>query len=280
MAEPYERINEVYVEDSGVSEREAPALEILEGVLGSLSVEQVASPAEAKAMIVIGGDGSFLHAVRRHAFPDIPVTGINTGTLGFFMDTPPDEEAITGMVENLASGLYAVKSLPILEVPVDGKDVPEYALNEVGIGRDGSQSFNASLRIGEGEFEHFVGDGLIFSTPQGSTSYNLSAGGPILQEDLKAYVVTPSNPHKSHHYFSLAAPAVVSAETEAVVEAKDTEKRPFKVEVDGKEIEEWPEGQSQVIVRVAADKRLQVIRFDGHDYFSRVSATFRGKRAF
>src|SRR5262249_2066170 len=126
--------------------------------------------------------------------------------------------------------------------------------------------------------EHFVGDGFIFATPQGSTSYSFSAGGPILQEDVPAYVVTPSNPHQSHQYFSLTAPAIVSGDTEAVVAVKDAVKRPFEVSVDG-HILDWPDGEEEVKVGVAQDKSLRIMRFDGHDYFAHVSAAFRGKRS-
>jgi len=272
------QIREVYIDRTALREDNTEVLDILSAALGAVAIEQVATPDEADAMIVTGGDGAFMHALRRHGFPNVPVTGINTGTLGFYMDTAPTEEAVGAMARQLAIGEYTAKLLPLLEVPVGPEENLEYAANEVVVERASLQAFNASLRLGSGEFEHFVGDGFIFATPQGSTSYSLSAGGPILQEDIEAYVVTPSNPHKSHQYYSLTAPAIVSSQTEAVVTVKDIQKRPFKVSVDGYILDDWPEDECQVKVRVAKDKKLQIIRFDGHDYFAHVSAAFRGKQ--
>lgn len=272
------QIREVFIDNIELPERDSETLDMLTGVLGSVAIERVATPAEADAMIVIGGDGTFLHALRRHNFPDISVTGVNTGTLGFYMDTAPNEEAMDTMARRLVAGTYRTKLLPLLEVPLRQTEELEYAANEVVVERDSSQAFKASLQLGEGEFEHFVGDGFIFATPQGSTSYSLSAGGPVLQEDVEAYIVTPSNPHKSHNYYSLTAPAVVSSKTEALVTVKDTEKRPFKVSVDDLILEDWPKDEDEVRVRVAQDKKLQVIRFESHDYFAHVSVAFRGKQ--
>jgi NAD+ kinase len=126
-------------------------------------------------------------------------------------------------------------------------------------------------------FEHFVGDGLIFATPQGSTGYNLSAGGSIVDENVEGFAVTPMNSHKTYQYYSLMGSVVVSSETEARVTVKEIEKRPYKVVVDGQTLSEWPEDEHQVTIRMARDKRLQIIRFQGHDYFKHLSAAFRGQ---
>lgn len=269
-------IESVYVDSSGLPESVVEPRTILSDALGRLAIDQAATVSDADAMVVFGGDGAFLHALRKHNFPDIPVTGINTGTLGFYMDTLPTEEHIENMAACLAVGRFVVKRLPLLEVP-QRDAASAYAVNEVVVARKSLQAFKASLRLGAGEFEHFVGDGFIFATPQGSTSYSLSAGGPVLQEDVPAYVVTPSNPHTSHNYYSLTAPAVVSAETEAVLQVKEVEKRPFVVSVDD-EMLDWPDDEHEVRIRVAQDKRLQIVRFDGHDYFQHVSDAFRGKK--
>lgn len=278
-------IHEVYIDHAAIEDLEeredrqnaTEALSILVETLGSYAIDRVATPREADAMLVLGGDGSFLRALRRHEFPNIPTTGINTGTLGFFMDTLPNEEGIDTMVRRLASGRYVSKLLPLLEVPLYSGEGSEYAINDVVVRHKTTQSFKASLRLGEGEFDHFVGDGFIFATPQGSTGYSMAAGGPILQEDINAYVVTPSNPHRSNHYCSLEAPAIVSADKEATVVVREAKKRPFSIDVDGNNLD-WPQEECEIRVKVAEDKKLQIVRFSNFDYFQHASAAFRGKR--
>lgn len=279
-------IQEVYVDHVGLEDLEGKkdrrnadeALSILVEKLGTYAIGQAATPQEADAMVILGGDGSFLHAIRRHGFPDIPMTGINTGTLGFFMDTLPTEEDIDAMTQRLASGRYATKCLPLLELPLWHGESSEYAINDVVIRHKTTQSFKAALRLGYGVFDHFVGDGFIFATPQGSTGYSMAAGGPILQEDIDAFVVTPSNPHPSNHYRSLERPAIVSADKDAMVVVRETEKRPFSIDVDGNNID-WPQEEDEIRVKIADDKRLQIVRFSNFDYFQHTSAAFRGKQS-
>jgi NAD kinase len=136
--DPAIQIREVYIDSTAAKEHDGEALDVLTGVLGSLAIEQVATPEEADVMIIMGGDGTFLHSLRRNRFPNIPVTGINTGTLGFYMDTKPTEEAISAMVQHLVDGTFAVKSLPLLEVPVGQTEAVEYATNEVVVDHRGS----------------------------------------------------------------------------------------------------------------------------------------------
>lgn len=274
MTDRTPEIQTVFVDSDGLHDSKLETLDKLHVALGAAALDPTTNITEADAMIIMGGDGAFLHAVRRHDFADIPVTGINTGTLGFYMDTLPTEAGLERMATSLKTGAFCVKQLPLLQVRVG--ETRGYAINEVVVGRESLQAFKASLQLGKGEFDHFVGDAFIFTTPQGSTSYALSAGGPILQEGLEAYAVVPSNPHRSHNYYSLGSPAVVSGDTEARLQIQEVAKRPYIVSVDDVVLDSTD--QEEVTVRIASDKKLQIIRFDDHDYFQHVSATFRGKR--
>ncbi len=278
-------IKEVYIDHTELmkhpSERGLEALEILTERLGKFAIDRVDEPKKADAMIVLGGDGTFLKSMHEHDFPEVPIIGVNTGTLGFLMNISPEEAPIRKMVKRMAKGKYKTKSWPLLEVPVGSEGDTELAINDIVVGnKDRDQAFKASLRIGEdGVFDHFVGDGFIFSTPQGSTSYSLSAGGPVLQEGLSAYVVTPSNPHISKHYCSLPRPVVVDGSDKSTVGVKEIEKRPFRVSADGRALDKWfEEDDGQVEVRLSNDKSLSIIRFAGYDYFNRVSDAFGGRQ--
>ncbi len=279
-------VKELFIDHAEVTkyqnERGLEALEILTETLGEFAIERVDSPDKADAMVVLGGDGTFLHSMREHDFPNIPIAGVNTGTMGYLMDTLPGEDDLRQMLRCMSVGNWMVKSLPLLEVPVGNEGDTVLAMNDVVVGSvDRTQAFKASLRLGEkGMFDHFVGDGFIFATPQGSTSYSYSAGGPILHEDLHAYVVTPSNPHGTKHYYSLPRSVVVDGRVEAVVQAKELEKRPLMVNADKLSLDEWfQDGDGQVSVGLSDSRKLGIVRFSEYDYFSHISDAFGGKQA-
>ncbi len=148
-------------------------------------------------VIVVGGDGSMLGAARALCTQDVPVLGINRGSLGFLTDISPDE--IEARVAQVLSGHYSREERFLLDaVLVRGHEVVARAdaLNEVVLHR------GASLRMIEFELyldNHFVysqhSDGLVISTPTGSTAYALSGGGPILHPSLDAIALVPMFPH-------------------------------------------------------------------------------------
>jgi len=143
-------------------------------------------------VIVMGGDGTLLHSARCLAHHDVPLVGINLGRLGFLADVSPDKMLPT--LEQILSGEYKEEARNLLSVDVNGHQ--HTAFNDVVI-----HKWNIARMI---EFEtyidgHFVdaqrSDGLIISTPTGSTAYALSGGGPLLHPDLNATVLVPICPH-------------------------------------------------------------------------------------
>lgn len=148
----------------------------------------------ADLAIAIGGDGAFLKTAAWVGDSGIPVAGINTGHLGFlaaFSFDRPEQ-----IFENLINGDYMVEPRSAIEVEITGMTAKHYALNEVAITRGEYASMvTVNTDINSHHSLTYKGDGLIIATPTGSTAYNLSVGGPILDPQLEAWVLSPIAAH-------------------------------------------------------------------------------------
>lgn len=169
----------------------------LEVVALATSLEGVFDPADAELAVVMGGDGSILRAARLMGHAQLPVLGVNLGNLGFLAALRPEqlEEALP----RVARGECATVDHLMFECVVttaQGPLPPMLGLNEVVVvAGEPFAMLDAQLYV-DGDFvTAYSCDGLIISTPVGSTAYNLSAGGPILRKDLQAFVVSPLSPH-------------------------------------------------------------------------------------
>ncbi|NBV46401.1 MAG: NAD(+)/NADH kinase [Planctomycetia bacterium] len=151
----------------------------------------------ADVVIVLGGDGTILHTARWMAYHQVPVLGVNLGTLGFLADHPREE--IDAAITDIETGRFRLVDHMLFECQVlrAGSTVcRELGMNDVSV-LAGPPFSMIEIRLHvDGEFATtYRGDGLIMSTPVGSTAYNLSAGGPIVRKDLDAFIFTPLNPH-------------------------------------------------------------------------------------
>ncbi|MFI3239836.1 MAG: NAD kinase [Bacteroidales bacterium] len=146
--------------------------------------------------ISIGGDGTFIRTSKCVALKDIPVLGINTGHLGFLTDYSVDD--IDTIVADILGGNFKIETRTLLDVRTDldlQMDYP-YALNEVAVIRQNTSSMiTLDTRINNIELTRYMGDGLVVATPSGSTAYNLSVGGPILEPTSKSWAISPIAPH-------------------------------------------------------------------------------------
>ncbi len=156
--------------------------------------DQMASSADF--LVAMGGDGTILAAMRHARGSDIPVVGINLGSLGFLADTSPDN--IEKVLDHLSAGSYEIETRMTLEaeIRVSGDVITLNASNDIVIDKgDYSRVIDIDAHVG-GEFlQRYTGDGLIVSSPTGSTAYALAAGGPILEPTMGALVVVPICPH-------------------------------------------------------------------------------------
>jgi NAD+ kinase len=151
----------------------------------------------SEALVSVGGDGTFLSAVHLSHFSGKPVIGVNMGGLGFLTDIGPED--LENSLTRLTKGDYSTFARMLLEARIvrDGGGIATMrALNDIFINRfDKPKLTSIAAYSGDQYISEFVSDGLIVSSPSGSTAYSLAAGGPIVDPDVKAFLLTPICPH-------------------------------------------------------------------------------------
>ncbi len=147
-------------------------------------------------IIVLGGDGTILRAARQYAYQNIPILGVNMGTIGFLSSVEVNE--FYHYLDLIIAGNYSLDERMMLEVAIyaDRQLIKKsICLNEVVIKSRNHQMISLNLEIDGDKQAPYKGDGLLVATPTGSTAYSLSCGGPIVDPDLEAFIVTPLAPH-------------------------------------------------------------------------------------
>ena len=150
----------------------------------------------AAIALSLGGDGTFLRTAQWVGKKEIPILGINTGHLGYLADVRISD--VGKCLECVFNGNHRIDSRTMIEVDCAETDVDgwPYALNEVAIlKQDTSSMIDMEARIGDALLANYRGDGLIVSTPTGSTGYNLSVGGPILEPSAPVWAISPIAAH-------------------------------------------------------------------------------------
>ena len=158
---------------------------------------ELAQRPQADLMIVLGGDGTILSTVRQLGQDQLPVIGINMGKLGFLADFTHDQ--LKDSFAQIIDDLSLISRRVMLQCKISGpgrEDFESLAVNELAmIAGPPFRMIDVAIRIGTEELATCGGDGLIVATPTGSTAYNLSAGGPILEPELPGAVITPLAAH-------------------------------------------------------------------------------------
>jgi len=192
---------------------------------------------ESDFLVSLGGDGTLLSLVRRSYAHKKPVVGINAGTLGFLADVTIED--VETFLEQLFSDEYRIDDRMMIEGYIkksNGNRKDFFAFNDVVITSPKPSKMvqvNASI-LGE-RFNSYRGDGVIVSTPTGSTAYNLAAGGPVLYPLTKAFIITPVLAHSLGNQRPLVVPADFSIEF-------DAQKYEAIATIDGQEVYELLEG--------------------------------------
>ena len=215
------------------------------------------------AVIAIGGDGTVLDAARRALPTEIPVLGVNLGTLGFLAEAEPTE--LSEVIEALRSGDYTIEERNTIEARLG--EVAASGVNDVVVEKIDSQRLVVlDVEVDGERFLSYRADGIVVSTSTGSTAYGFSAGGPLIDPSVHTLQVLPVAPH------SLFGRALVLA-PDTQLEISVIDDRPVRVSVDGREIGTMEEGQSVTIGPGAHAARF--IRLDTEGFASRVSRKFR-----
>ena len=205
-----------------------------------------------------------LRALDSYVCCNIPMLGVNLGRMGFLLETQPQE--MGAALEQLRMGKYRIERRMMLcvEGECGGKRILSYATNEVSVSRGLSQRMIAlDAFVGDMLVDHYIADGLVLSSPTGSTAYSLSAGGPIVSPDVHCFVLSPICPHSL-----TSRPIVLSASERVRLKIHMKEMREgIQLSVDGQAVCEMRNHEEISISRSPHDALL--IRFDEQrNYFS------------
>lgn len=209
-------------------------------------------------VIVLGGDGTFLRAARQFVAQHVPLVGVNTGTLGFL--THVDVHKLHEYLNLLLQGQYALEERTMLSIrsQENGHVVEDLALNDVVIkNANPSQLCTLRLFVGDTLVAVYDADGLILSTPSGSTAYTMAAGGPVISPEVDAISITPICPH------SFSAKAVVVPLNKEFRVESDTKNYDVIYAVDGLECGTLKPGQFLTVQR--APITCSMINFERED---------------
>lgn len=214
--------------------------------------------------VVVGGDGNLIRAARAFSPHDVPVIGINRGQLGYLTDINPDDD-LTSQLKPLLEGDYTIENRFLMGAKVMRGDQcidQNTALNDIVLfPGEIAQMIEFELEIDTNFVYSQRSDGLIISTPTGSTAYSLSAGGPIVQPDLNAFILVPMFPHTL-----TSRPVVVGADSEIIIHVSDDNKTNPRLSFDGQEHVSLQLGDKIIIHKQT--KALKLLHAKGYDYYS------------
>jgi len=228
------------------------------GMIGIMGMEFDILCQNVDILVTLGGDGTLISTVRRSFKYDIAVLGVYAGNLGFLADVNLAE--LDGFVAKLVSGEYRLDERAILEAKFmqNENEVLVYAFNDIVLTRPSvSNMIHIETLVDSKAFNTYYGDGVIVSTPTGSTAYNLSAGGPVLFPLTNVFALTPICPHSLTQ-----RPVVLPGEYS--IEMK-TPKDKALVIVDGQDMHELEIGES-VHIQLAS-KKVKLIHRIEFNYF-------------
>ncbi len=231
------------------------------------SASETELPCQSDLIIVVGGDGTMLHTARSLALHDTPLLGINLGRLGFLTDISPAE--IRPRLDQILAGYYEEEERFLLRLNMGDESKTNggvRAFNDIVL-----HKWNIARMI---EFETYINgqlvngqrsDGLIVSTPTGSTAYALSGGGPLMYPSLNALLLVPICPHTLSN-----RPIVVDGESEIEIHLAREHAEGVQLTCDGQVTLPVMEGE---IIRIRKDEnRVRLIHPQGHDYYSTLRA--------
>lgn len=225
-------------------------------------------PEDTDCAIVLGGDGTLLHAARDLAERGIPILGVNLGTLGFLTETEPSE--LREAIRRLCQDEYMIEEHSMLKAEAGGEVT--HVLNDVVISRSGfSRLIRLQLYINDLPLQVYTGDGLLVSTPTGSTAYNLSAGGPVVAPDVDMFVVTPICPHSLSER-SLVISAGDKLELE-VVRSRKTQEDEAIATTDGEFFRQLQVGDRITLTK--SELTAKLIRFERNRFYQALQAKLR-----
>lgn len=245
----------------------APELGMLlvfeDGLVASREEATLAPTSELDLLLTLGGDGTMLRGARFLAGRRVPLLGINLGRLGFL--TCCSEDGLENALRRFASNDHTIEQRMVLDVrqSPSREEAPWRALNDVVLHKGGfARVLNLRVYVNSELIAAFASDGMIISTPTGSTAYSLSAGGPIVVPTLESIVLTPISPH------TLAIRPVVLPPNQVVELRAEDAPEELLVTVDGQVGANLLPGDTLIVRR--ADTPVDIVRFSDTTFFARM----------
>jgi len=216
-------------------------------------------PNDLDFLFSLGGDGTFLETVNLVRDTGIPVLGVNIGRLGFLSYI--SQENLSESLESVFSGNYDIEERMLLKVEASGAELSglDVALNEVRIYKSSGSLITIHVKVNEEFLSAYWADGLLLSTPTGSTAYNLSVGGPIVVPESNSFVLSPIAPH------NLTVRPLVLPDSAVLQLSVDTRDPQYQLAIDSRTID--LDVDTVVTIR-KADYTLKMIRIENISFYS------------
>jgi NAD+ kinase len=215
------------------------------------------------SIIVLGGDGTMIRAARQYAANDVPVLGVNMGTVGFLSNIRADE--LEHCLARFIRHEYSLEERMMLEVSIyQGETLIHkmFSLNEVSIKSKSSRVLTIDVKIGGREHGLYQGDGIIVATPSGSTAYSLSCGGPITDPALEVFIMTPIT-----SYLLIRRPLVIAADKEIQLLPLHCDEA--LISIDGQVKIDWEENYKIKVKK--ADHKLKLVNMRPRHFFQTIT---------
>lgn len=221
---------------------------------------------------VVGGDGTLMHAMSDCSYPDVPFAGINTGHLGFYQEFLPED--IDLLASLLLSGDYKIQTHRLLKatVKLSGGEVHTYkALTDFVFRGSMSKVTHLKLAIGDSFIENFSGDGIIVASSAGSTAYNYSLGGSIVDPRVSLLQITPIAPMNNRTFRSFTSSLLVPPGLDIHIYPDSAFTKNGYLIKDGDEI--YFENVEDISLDLS-DQTVKILRLAGYDFWAKVKSKF------
>jgi NAD+ kinase len=216
-------------------------------------------PPDIDFLLCLGGDGTLIAGVRIFSNPTVPVLGVHIGGLGFLAQITPKE--LTEKLNMINDGEYTSQERLVLDAQISNSNKSHFAINDFVVqNKIAYRVTSLSLYIDGKHVSDYKSDGIIISTPTGSTAYSLSSGGPIVQPDVFSIIVTPIAPHSL-----TSRPLVLPADVDIEFRFNGDSEKELKLISDGQNIENFTNDSTVKISQ--AKHHVKFITFEDYDYY-------------
>ncbi len=227
---------------------------------------------EKTALIIsVGGDGATLNAIHDNNFPQVPIVGVNTGTLGFFQEIHPDQ--LDEFIDHYINDKYVLQPMSTVKATIKTTNATHIrrGLNEVVITGGRPKAVHIDINIDNNFIEKYSGDGIIISTPAGSTAYNYSIGGAIVDPRLKLLQITPIAPFNTTAYRSFTSSLLLPPDLPIQIIPEEGRNSIISVISDG--IDQDYDDVEEIKIEFA-NEVVNLLRFESYEFWNKVKSKF------